>query len=149
MLQVVSLQTLPALRAINCVGATKAALESKVKIDSDIFPGTEEDGDQHLSLTYQYSLNGADLGLQHASELVLSVQGSCMAEYGWTVDDPQEQETDSYRLWGSRVVRVPLDIGDVAKLIFQSHPDAEDQLRRDANVSFAAVVNTAHRVSIS
>lgn len=143
-----------ALRAIGSVEAAKVTLRPRVHIDLDRSSGSTDQGDQILRLTYGYSLTGVDLGLQHASGLTVAIQGSCVTEYGWLVDDLTGSDLKMYRPWGipGQEVFIPHDSPSIARspeASFLPHPDARRQYAERGNVSFAIVVGSARRASVT
>ncbi|MCJ1402846.1 hypothetical protein MMC11_006067 [Xylographa trunciseda] len=53
----------------------------------------------NLTINYSYQVSGTEFGLQHAPDLVLKIEGSCTAEYGWW--DPRSPlYTDYYFPFG-------------------------------------------------
>ncbi|KAK4245973.1 hypothetical protein C7999DRAFT_33601 [Corynascus novoguineensis] len=141
------------LRALGSVEAAKVTMRFRVNVDYDREAGTSANGEPIHRLTYNYRLNGIDFGLQQGVSLELAVRGACVTEYGWYAET-QRENTDVYHLWGSRdesfVVPIdPYNIQNAPKATFWSHPDAVTQYARDANTSFAIIVWSAHRTSIT
>lgn len=148
-----------ALRAIGSVESANRAIRSQVDISLSTLDGATPDGIRQ-QLEYTYKLSGVDLGLQHASSLQLSVSGSCYTEYGWIVQDAND--TEVYVLYpelgnndGTLAQRrMPVshslaDIRNAPRAAFITHPHAKDQLAQNSNVSFAVLIASAHRASIS
>ncbi|KAK5991207.1 hypothetical protein PT974_09485 [Cladobotryum mycophilum] len=103
-------------------------------------------------LSYNFSITGVDLGLQHGTDLALTVSGSCITEYGWIVH--QNETQDVYNLWGlpnGKNTVVPIDrysIANAPTASFVRHPNGDAQYLKDGNSSYAVVVASAHRASI-
>ncbi|KAI1822944.1 hypothetical protein F4861DRAFT_512488 [Xylaria intraflava] len=141
------------LRALGSVEAAMVTTRSKVNLYENTNYGVWKNGEPIHLFKYNYSLTGIDLGLQQGAGLELTVEGSCITEYGW-ISDNSSTKKDSYNLWGMESQRfdVPIDpynIQSAPKASFMSHPDADNQIRNDGNSSFAVVVWSAHRASIS
>ncbi|KAM5352952.1 hypothetical protein ACJ41O_005674 [Fusarium nematophilum] len=148
------LQAPAIMRSLGSVEAAKVTLRKEVSVEyNDRYPATR-DKEAVASLTYGYSLTGVDMGLQKASELKLVVDGFCMTEYGWVVDDNKnEDKWDLYELWGEdsqqQVVYVDGDdIYNAPKAAFFVRPKAAE-LVKESNVSYAVLIHSAHRASIS
>ncbi|KAL2192347.1 hypothetical protein P885DRAFT_47962 [Corynascus similis CBS 632.67] len=141
------------LRALGSVEAAKVTMRSRVSVDYNREAGMLASGEPIHRLTYDYRLNGVEFGLQQGASLELVVQGACVTEYSWYAET-QTEDTEVYYLWGNRNYSfpVPIDrynIQDAPKASFLPHPDAVTQYARDANTSFAIVVWSAHRASIT
>ncbi|RYP63897.1 hypothetical protein DL771_009072 [Monosporascus sp. 5C6A] len=142
------------LRALGSVEAADVTTRSRVNIHEERNTGTPDGSEPIRRLTYGYSVTGVELGLQHGSDLALTVEGSCITEYGWMPDNQPEQ-VDVYRLWDSddpdQLFEVPIvqDIWNAPKASFLFHPDAQNQYRNTGNSSFAVIVWSAHRSSIT
>ncbi|KAH8745275.1 hypothetical protein F5883DRAFT_634108 [Diaporthe sp. PMI_573] len=141
------------MRALGSVEAAKVTLRSRVLVEETNYPN-RENGDRVIGLTYSYSLSGVDLGLQGGTDLALVVEGSCITEYGWWFESPEEDEMDLYHLWknANQSAWVLLNFYDTQhapQASFYLHSQAEDQIFRDSNVSYAVTVSSAHRSSIS
>ncbi|KAI1158471.1 hypothetical protein F5B18DRAFT_85289 [Nemania serpens] len=139
------------LRALGSVEAAMVTKRSEVFIDEVRYLPPWNNTEQMYQLNYNYSLTGAELGLQHGAGLVLAVTGSCRTEYDWIA--PSTDDTiDLYNLWGNTAFQVPLDnnsIQNAPKASFIQHPNAARQYVDSGNTSFAIVAWSAHRASIS
>ncbi|KAK3294419.1 uncharacterized protein B0H64DRAFT_433585 [Chaetomium fimeti] len=157
-------RSLGVLRALSSVEIARVTMRSKVEITTapnatalDRNPSSQADPPEFtFALTYSYNLTGPDFGLEHASDLALSVSGACRADYTWLNEThPDRAAYDHYQLWGLNTLppyRVALNgssIGDLPRASFRLHPDAGNQLQKDGNVSYAILVTSAHRPSIS
>ncbi|RYP53422.1 hypothetical protein DL768_001567 [Monosporascus sp. mg162] len=155
LLRVFGLRAPGVLRALGSVEAARVTMRSRVDFDEDTNFGTWNGTEPIHRLTYSYSVTGVELGLQHGSDLALTVEGSCTTEYGW-ISDAENGDMDIYQLWGlpdpNQTFPVPIDpynIQHAPKASFLLHPDADNQYMRDGNSSFAVVVWSARRASIS
>ncbi|KXX74161.1 hypothetical protein MMYC01_209622, partial [Madurella mycetomatis] len=153
-LEVFGMRAPGVLRALGSVEAAKVTMRSRVSVDYDRNVGEWENGEPIHRLTYNYRVGGVELGLQQGADLELAVRGACVTEYGWYPDN-QTESTDRYSLWGDNVgfrYDVPIDrynIQHAPKAAFLSHPEAAAQYARGGNSSFAVIVWSAHRASIS
>jgi len=141
------------MRALGSVEAAKVTLRSRVSVEIDQSYAPRDDGERIISLDYGYSLSGIDLGLQGGTDLKLAVEGHCVTEYGWLVE-PDGGEYDEYKLWNDDrraefVLVNENDIMHAPTASFIPHADASKQLISNSNVSFAVLVHSAHRSSIT
>ncbi|KAM0434036.1 hypothetical protein ACHAPT_003980 [Fusarium lateritium] len=147
-----------AMRSLGSVEAAEVTLRDRVIVDEDPKHAGANDAEPIKGIKYNYSLSGVDMGLRWGSQLSLEVTGSCITEYGWLdkklSNDPKTQ-ADVYHLWNNKssepqyvplVKAITLDAPSVG---FFSHPNGADQLMKDSNVSYAVVIYSAHRSSIS
>jgi len=135
-----------ALRAIGSIEAGRP----NVKIDAEM--GAMTPDGLMASLEYSYSFTGVDLGLQHAGALRSDVRGYCTTEYGWWAGEVNGGEV--YYLWKDPTMAavVPLNVSDIRyapRATMMTPPLAVEQLKKDSNVSFAVVIGSAHRSSIT
>lgn len=154
-------RSLSVLRALGSVEIARVTMRSKVEItinsdltDYDRNPSSQEDPlELNFALAYSYNLTGPDFGLEHASDLSLNTLGACHTEYTWLNETHPDRETyDNYQLWGRRRYRVALTgtpIQELPTAHFQLHPDFVSQYNRDGNTSYAIIIRSAHRPSIS
>lgn len=144
-LRIFGIKAPAALRAIGSVEAAKVTLRSKVNL-----PTEERSADgRNLRISYDYFLTGVDLGLQHSSHLKLTVRGQCNTEYGWLVSS--ENQTDTYQLWNNENTTITVGYSNnhiisAPKASFQLIPP---EYRTPGNFSFAVVVSSAHRGSLT
>ncbi|KAK0719303.1 hypothetical protein B0H67DRAFT_572867 [Lasiosphaeris hirsuta] len=137
-----------AMRALGSVEAAEVTLRSRVNLFQENLGN--HGSEQVYKLSYTYSLNGVELGLRHGSDLSLAVNGSCRTQYDWIVTNNQSDEVDTYNLWGIDPQPVSIrdrDILYAPRAAFISHPDMANI--PDSNYSFAVVIASAHRSSIS
>ncbi|KAL7823716.1 hypothetical protein V8C26DRAFT_383639 [Trichoderma gracile] len=146
------------LRAIGSIEASKVTKRKDVNLPpNNLQPiGQSESGEDIYRYPYDYNLTGVDFGLQHGSDLSLTVSGSCTTEYGWYVNKSSKGASDTgdaYNLWNnaSEPYSVPITmdtIQDAPKAGFVLHPRAEQQYKDSGNTSFAIIIWAAHRASI-
>ena len=157
-LKVFGLRAASYLRALGSVEAADVTKRKDVLIDDDIDlpkwkgPNGEE---PMYRLNYSYSITGTTMGLQHGSDLVLNVAGSCITEYEWYDAKASNDDYEVYRLWGSTDKKFqfayPIDsssIQNAPKVTFRINSEPDSQ-RKDGKVRFAAVAWGAHRASIT
>ncbi|RYP33111.1 hypothetical protein DL767_004896 [Monosporascus sp. MG133] len=150
------------MRALGSVEAAEVTLRSRVFIEPHPSYPNRENGDRVIGFTYNYLLSGVDLGLQGGTDLELAVSGSCITEYGWYNETAEEDPTDGYNstlsdaylLWNnaSEPAWVFLNYFDTLHApmaSFQLHPQGYEQLLGSSNVSYAVIVHSARRSSIS
>ena len=108
-----------------------------------------EDG--NLTINYSYQVSGTDFGLQNAPDLVLYIQGSCSAEYGWW-DSRSPLYTDYYFPFGDTSVSSSeewfvstSDGGPPFPKLFPA-PRSSDT---NGNTSYAILVSSIGRFSVS
>ena len=68
--------------ALRAAGAVNSSSTEGVIVDG---PNNSLGNQQNpvVQLGYNYNISGVELGLQHAPDLLLSVQGSCITDYSW------------------------------------------------------------------
>jgi hypothetical protein len=157
-------RSLSVLRALSSVEIARVTMRSKVEITInperttyDRNPSSQADPlELNFGLTYSYNLTGPDFGLEHASDLSLGVSGACHTDYTWLNEThPDRESYDHYQLWGDpgqRPYRVALNgpsIQELPTANFRVHPDSPFQSERDGNISYAIIIKSAHRPSIS
>lgn len=76
-----SLLTPSSLRAAGSVNATTL---QKVNMSKSVVTSSVNGTVKRIG--YDYTITGAEFGLQHAPDLRLTVEGSCVTEYSWLVD---------------------------------------------------------------
>jgi len=144
------------LRALGSVEALGAVPRSKVFIK----PGNRTLEYQYdnivSSFEYRYHISGIDLGLQRGADLALEVQGFCATEYGWNIEENPTNpgyEFDLYDLWEDPDRMAGFSVNNIAaehittngpKAFFFLNPDSDLQWQTDSNVSYAAIINSAH-----
>ncbi|KAF5013958.1 hypothetical protein FDECE_87 [Fusarium decemcellulare] len=146
-----------AMRSLGSVEATKVTARKEVSVTEDKLHASWE-GNPVRSVKYSYHVSGADMGLKGGSELSLNVEGYCITEYEWAIKRSPAQAGgeygDLYELWNnkSRVVWIPLNQSESLRapfLAFRLHPDSAAQWSKGSNTSYAVVIYSAHRGSMS
>ncbi|GAB1311839.1 hypothetical protein MFIFM68171_02049 [Madurella fahalii] len=151
-----ALQSTAVLRALSSVDIARVRMRSKVQVTPDTLVRSSGDSSEPMyGLTYSYNITGVDLGLEKASDLALAVTGSCRTEYSWLDMELGGEAVDAYHLWLNRsMMPHAVFISEphynyAPRTFFVVHPDAAYQSSRDGNVSYAILVGSAHRASIS
>ncbi|KAI1174086.1 hypothetical protein F4777DRAFT_408422 [Nemania sp. FL0916] len=143
------------LRALGSVEAAGVTTRDRVNIRRNVDDGTSNNSEPIHQITYNYQVTGVDFGLQQGSELQLRVEGACTTEYGWMNKSQTGEWWDGYQLWGLETTDTIFiffdepNILNAPKAYFLLHPNADDQYRKTGNRTFAVVVESAHRASIS
>ncbi|KAF8244320.1 hypothetical protein K440DRAFT_610209 [Wilcoxina mikolae CBS 423.85] len=143
-----------AYQALGRLEASKANVEKVVNIS--IVNGTSDNGTT-FELQYNYAINGSDLGLQHATELVYSVRGGCRTEYNWLVT-AGFNNSDTYPLWGNvndtyltnptyATAKVDAESDNPPWLNIVPEWNATARSKANRGYEFAIVPNTSHRKS--
>lgn len=103
---------------------------------------------------YGYTITGEEFGLQHAPDLRLNVEGSCVTEYRWLQNsgtEPGAPTVDDYILFpddpNSRFER-PLSLYDGRATTAFFHFGSPDS-KNPANTTFAIAVSSLNRRSFS
>lgn len=145
------LQAPGAMRALGSVEAADVTVGERVKFDQiqPRDPSIDSDEQTIVEFTYRYSVTGVDFGLQHAPHLTLVVEGSCITEYGWFVE--QTEKGEEYHLWNDPQYNITIPLGDSdirldPRVSFRVREEIEED---DHRVQFAVVVASAHRASIT
>ncbi|KUJ08828.1 uncharacterized protein LY89DRAFT_741665 [Mollisia scopiformis] len=117
-------------------------------------PTTSVDGygETIYQLDYSYQLSDVDFGLQHASGLLLAVNGSCITDYTWfaaKVDNPFIV-TDVYVLFGndSNTGNASTADGGPPLATFYLDP-AGPQAPIGSNISYAIIISSLGRKSFT
>lgn len=99
-----SLVTPSSLRAAGSVNATTL---QKVNMSKPVVTSSVNGTVKQIG--YAYTITGAEFGLQHAPDLRLTVEGSCVTEYSWLVNSVLDDKeiVDNYNIFGDQSV-VPL-----------------------------------------
>ncbi|KAH8809321.1 hypothetical protein F5884DRAFT_753805 [Xylogone sp. PMI_703] len=74
-----------ALRAVGNIDSMNKTqrVNPPLSIDQPETIGIDQSGGLIMQLGYRYNVTGLDFGLQHYPDLLLSVEGFCVTEYGW------------------------------------------------------------------
>ncbi|KAK3341824.1 hypothetical protein B0T25DRAFT_511246 [Lasiosphaeria hispida] len=78
-----ALRAEPSLRALSSVQLFGKTIRERVEVSGDESVRTTDPTKPMFGLTYRYNITGLELGLKHATDLMLSVRGACRTEYGW------------------------------------------------------------------
>lgn len=104
-------------------------------------------------VNYSYEITAAEFGLQHAAGLVLSVEGSCITEYGWLqssgIDCSNTTVVDTYNVPGldlNHPLSIELSLYDGVSPIGYFYLGPEET---NTNTSFAIAVSSAGRNSFN
>lgn len=127
-------------------------LKERVTITTSTPQPAPQQGDQTLGLSYSFSLNGVDFGLQHVPHLNLSIQGACTTEYSWLNRSTATNET--YFLWNTSTSSVTVfsdesSIRSAPVGSFALHPESSSQTSGSGNISYAIVIGSANRPSLN
>ena len=102
-------------------------------------------------VNYAYEITAAEFGLQHAAGLVLSVEGSCITEYGWLNSSTQQGNItiDTYNFADStnQTFTTTLSLYDGRQPIAYFYLGPE--VKPKTNTSFVIAVSSAGRYSFS
>lgn len=101
---------------------------------------------------YGYTITGEEFGLQHAPDLRLKVEGSCVTEYSWlntSMKDPLEVTVDTYDIFpedqNSEDKRT-LSLYDGRAPTAFVHPGSPDS-KKKTNSTFAIAISSLERFS--
>jgi hypothetical protein len=146
------------MRALGSIEAAAVTLREKVTIKENQDYDIQVSGERNVSLDYEYSLSGVDLGISGGSDLSLVVKGHCTTEYGWSRDPPEDEDitnaADEYYLWNDPLVYRWVDLNkfDIAHAPFAAfliHPNALSQLEAGDDMLYSVLVHSAWRSSIT
>lgn len=137
--------TVPA--SLRAAGSVNSATLQKVTVRTP--PVSSGVNGTIKQVSYAYEITAAEFGLQHAAGLVLSVEGSCITEYGWLQDSGIEScsniTVDTYNFTGSRSTQLSLYDGVSPIGYFFADPEEKN----NTNTSFAIAVSSVGRNSFS
>ncbi|KLU85791.1 hypothetical protein MAPG_04811, partial [Magnaporthiopsis poae ATCC 64411] len=138
------------MRALGSVEAAGPTIRPKIQMTTTTLKPWNGTEPMH-NVTYSYSVSGLDFGLQRGSIINLQVNGTCVTEYGWLLEE--RPAADLYSLWDNKLnFSIPIDnvsIADAPKASFLMPADAGPQYVKTGNMTFAVVIWSAHRASIS
>ncbi|KAL7270172.1 hypothetical protein RUND412_007131 [Rhizina undulata] len=101
------IQAPSSLRALGAVDAAQSFWKDKVRTEAYDIPADNSTyaDDRGAFFTYAYTISGVDMGLQHAGDLLLTVNGTCQTEYEWLMPllYGNSNISDSYILWPDEV----------------------------------------------
>lgn len=135
-----------AFQALGRAAAAKARIEKAVHVRSEAT--TTADGPS-LSFWWDYSLTGADMGLQRAPGLTFSVSGQCHTRYDWL--NTTLPDRDIYANFNDPRTRDDASVDEEkirpAWVNFARGPDALNRSRINRGYEFTMNPNTSHRKS--
>ncbi|KAK3343365.1 hypothetical protein B0T25DRAFT_584323 [Lasiosphaeria hispida] len=144
----------PSLRALSSVQISGRSLEDRVRVrhDPSVTRGTDPRKPMY-GLTYEYNITGIELGLRHASDLVLAVSGACRTEYGW-FSTASTNNTEVYNVFeevnntfNTSLASTFLKIQPITGFILaRNQTRLSDQTSR-GNVTYAVLATLSHRKS--
>jgi hypothetical protein len=157
-LQIFELLLPSALRAAGGVDGVNATFKGNenppVKVDQPEILGIDADGEISLRINYGYTITGVDLGLQNNPDLTLNVEGSCMTEYGWWVNDYTNDSNlpgafvEQYSVFNSSLPELQSFVskydGGPPIAYFFANPPAD---AKGTNGTWAAIISTVNRSS--
>lgn len=146
---------LQAPSAFRAVGNTQNAISGKnpaVSVDKPVLLQDLGDGEAVIRVGYQYSVSGADFGLQNSPGLVLHVEGSCTTDYGSLLQSSISDGigVDTYVLWPDNptyqlAINVSLFDGPMPQGFLRLGPPSPTGPA--GNFTWAAVVSSLERLS--
>ncbi|KAL7268163.1 hypothetical protein RUND412_009224, partial [Rhizina undulata] len=105
--RITGVQAPSALRALGNVDAAQVVWKDIVRTEAYDIPADNSTyaDDRGTFFTYAYTISGVDLGLQHAGDLSLTVNGTCQTKYEWLMPLPYDNSniSDYYILWPDEV----------------------------------------------
>jgi len=135
-----------AFQALGRVAAAQARIKKAVHVRSEAT--TTADGPS-LSFWWDYSLTGADMGLQRAPRLTFSVSGQCHTRYDWL--NTTQPERDIYENFNDPRTRDDASVDEEkirpAWVNIVPGPDALNRSRTNRGYEFTMNPNTSHRKS--
>lgn len=133
------LATPSSLRAAGSVNATTL---QKVKMSEPVVTASVNGTVKQIG--YTYTITGAEFGLQHAPDLRLEVEGSCVTEYSWLISSGEldgNVEVDRYKIFvDDRTLSLYDGRGPTANFYMGS-------TYGDSNTTFAIAVSSVKRLS--
>lgn len=142
--------TLKVPASLRAAGSVNSATLQKVTVRSP--PVSSGVNGTIKQVNYAYAITSAEFGLQHAAGLVLSVEGSCITEYGWLSDsglDISRTWIDTYNFatGGNPMFNTTLSLYDGRQPIAYFYLRPEEKTK--SNTSFVIAVSSAGRYSFS
>lgn len=139
--------TLKVPASLRAVGNVNSATLQKVTVSSGVHGSIKQ-------VNYSYEITAAEFGLQHAAGLILSVEGSCITEYGWLNNsasglDENHMWIDAYNFANSMNQNMALNLSlyDGRPPIAYFYLGPEEKTK--TNTSFVIAVSSAGRYSFS
>ncbi|KAG0634680.1 hypothetical protein HOY80DRAFT_928376 [Tuber brumale] len=137
-----------ALRALGAVETSNLTVMKRVRTKRLEPPEGQTTG-LWAGLSYSYNITGVDMGLQSDPKLKLIVEGSCHTDYTWLLNSTDEEDT--YRIWGGNNTFKVKHTEEESNLppIVVFFTDQKQLKERPSNLSYAMIIKTAGRFSIS
>lgn len=133
--------------SLRAVGNVNSATLQKVAVRPDAHGSIKQ-------VNYSYEITAAEFGLQHATGLILSVEGSCTTEYGWlqnSISTPDENkmwiDTYSFPNYTNQTFSISLSILDGTSPTAYFYLGPVEKTK--TNTSFVIAVSSAGRNSFS
>ncbi|KAK3343543.1 hypothetical protein B0T25DRAFT_593194 [Lasiosphaeria hispida] len=139
-------RSLGVLRALSSVEVARVAMRSKVNIEPMF--GTDSDQRPTYNMTYTYNLTGPNFGLAHSSDLEVVIGGFCQTQYSWFNQNATNVTHDAYNIFGRNPPNLFVSVAD-DNIVMLPRASFIQGARNGANISYAIVVGSAHRPSIS
>ncbi|KAK0704541.1 hypothetical protein B0H67DRAFT_497234, partial [Lasiosphaeris hirsuta] len=144
----------PSLRALSSVQISGKSLEDRVRVRHDpSVIGSTDPTKPMYGLTYEYNITGIELGLKHASDLVLLVSGACRTEYGW-FSTTSTNDTEVYNVFGdvdntftTSLADSFLKIQPITGFILAANRTRLSNQTSRGNVTYAVLATLSHRRS--
>ena len=162
-LQFYGLKMASMFRAISSLTIDRKTLDNAVKLEVEGPTPLPDSDDVNLRVSYNYSLTGVDLGLQYVPELRLTVQGSCVTEYGWYNEALSaalyKNQAEVYTPWNLNLTEHPGTLVSIsldgnrtlaspnAKFIPKPFESESEYIGSKGNSSYAIAIASVHRVS--
>lgn len=144
--------TLKVPASLRAVGNVNSATLQKVSVHTS--PVSLGVNGSIKQVNYSYEITAAEFGLQHAAGLILSVEGSCITEYGWLNNsasglDENNMWIDAYNFANSKnqTLAIQLSLYDGRPPIAYFYLGPEEKTK--TNTSFVIAVSSAGRYSFS
>lgn len=138
--------TLKVPASLRALGNVNSAALQKVMVSTGVHGSIKQ-------VNYSYEITAAEFGLQHAAGLILSVEGSCITEYGWLNNSASglydNTWIDIYNFANStnQPVTITLSLKDGKSPIAYFYLGPEEKTK--TNTSFVIAVSSAGRNSFS
>jgi len=141
-----------ALRAVGSIDSLNetSGLSPSLSVDQPDTIGINDDGGLVTRIGYRYNVTGLDFGLQYYPDLVFSVEGSCVTEYGWWAGETNNDTdfpgayVEGYNPFNdpNNLQYVSLYDGGPRAFFFVDFPE-----NPTSNLSWAAIISSVNRTS--
>lgn len=145
-----SLLTPSSLRAAGSVNATTL---QKVNMNKTVVTSSVNGTVKQIG--YGYTITGAEFGLQHAPDLRLTVEGSCVTEYSWLVNTTVLNDSvivDNYRIFAGDFAEDPSPVQNRSLSLFDGRAPTgffHTGFISESNTTFAIAVSSIGRFSFT